>query len=224
MAARGDSSWRSGTPRVPPFYDAGGITIYHGDIRELWPIEADVIVTDPPYGMDYESKAGERVAGDRDTELRDWLLEQWGERPALVFGTWRRGRPLCRALLVWDKGDSPGMGDTSLPWGPSHEEIYVRGKGWRGRRRGSVIRVDGLPAASKDRPDHPTPKPVPLMRHLLERCPEGVILDPCMGSGSTLVAAQELGRRAIGVELERRYCELAVERLGQQVLDLEVEG
>lgn len=219
MAARSKSSRRSGTPGVP-FYDAGGITIYHGDIRELWPIEADVIVTDPPYGQRYRSKRGERVIGDRDTELRDWMLEQWAGRPALVFGTWRRGRPQFRALLVWDKGDSPGMGDTSLPWGLSHEEIYVIGEGWQGRRRGSVIRVDGLSSQSRERPDHPTPKPVPLMRHLLERCPSGVVLDPCMGSGSTLVAAKELGRRAIGVELERRYCEIAVERLGQEVLDL----
>lgn len=205
-----------------PFYNEDGITIYCGDLRELWPIEADVIVTDPPYGMAYRSKRGETVAGDRDTELRDWLLEQWQERPALVFGTWRAGRPVCRALLVWDKGRSPGMGDLSLPWGPSHEEIYVRGHGWVGSRQGSVLQVDGIPARSAQRPDHPTPKPVALMRKLLEHCPEGVVLDPFMGSGSTLVAAKELGRRAIGVEIEERYCRLAVERLSQQVLDLEV--
>jgi site-specific DNA-methyltransferase (adenine-specific) len=204
-----------------PYYDAGGITIYNCDVRDLWPIEADVIVTDPPYGMDYRSKRGESVAGDQDTELRDWMLEQWGDRPSLVFGTWRCGRPLCRALLVWDKGRSPGMGDLRLPWGPSHEEIYVRGAGWRTQRRqGSVLSYDMQSAASQDRPDHPTPKPVALMRHLLERCPEGVVLDPFMGSGSTLVAAKDLGRRAIGVEREERYCAMAVERLSQEVLDL----
>ena len=204
-----------------PFYDEGDITIYHGDLRELWPIDADVIVTDPPYGMAYRSKRSETVIGDHDAELRDWLLKVWDERPALVFGTWRSGRPQCRALLVWDKGKSPGMGDLSLPWGSSHEEIYVRGEGWISQsRQGSVLSFDGLSSQSRDRPDHPTPKPVALMRHLLERCPEGVVLDPFMGSGSTLVAAKELGRRAIGVEIEERYCKIAAERLAQQVLDL----
>lgn len=222
MADVPNSSALGGRHLPPPYHSADGITIYHGDIRELWPIEADVIVTDPPYGMDYRSKRGETVAGDRDTVLRDWLLEQWTDRPALVFGTWRRGRPLCRTLLIWDKGDSPGVGDCRLPWGPSHEEIYVCGGGWSNpkRRIGSVIKVPRWGGA--DRPDHPTPKPVSLMVHLLERCPAGVVLDPCMGSGSTLVAARQLGRQAIGVEIEERYCRMAVERLAQTTLPLDL--
>jgi DNA modification methylase len=203
-----------------PFYNQDGITIYNADLRDLWPIEAEVIVTDPPYGMDYrsgkrKSHESQRIAGDKDTALRDWMLEAWGDRPALVFGTWRAGRPQCRALLVWDKGKSPGMGDLSLPWGPSHEEIYVRGKGWvkPDKRRPSVLHFDGLSSRDPRRPAHPTPKPTELMIHLLERCPAGTVLDPFMGSGATLLAAQHLGRRAIGVELERHYCEITVERL-----------
>jgi len=204
---------------LPPFYSKDGITIYHGDLRDLWPIPADVIVTDPPYGVSYRSNAGKTptapIAGDRDTGLRDWLLEQWEDRPALVFGTWKAGRPQARALLVWDKMLGPGMGDLSMPWGPGHEEIYVRGKGWvkPGKRQSNVLRFRGYCANNSKRPDHPTPKPVELMRHLLERCPPGVVLDPFMGSGATLVAAKELGRAAIGVELERKYCETTVERL-----------
>lgn len=205
-----------------PYYDEGGVTIYNADFRDLWPIEADVIVTDPPYGMAYSSRRSETVAGDEDTAVRDWMLEAWGERPALVFGTWKAARPQCRALIVWDKGNSPGMGDCSLPWGPSHEEIYVRGSGWviPDKRGGSVIRVPVQSSTDPDRPDHPTPKPVPLIRHFLERCPPGVVLDPCMGAGSTLVAAKQLGRNVIGIEIEERYCAMAVERLGQEVLDL----
>jgi len=209
---------------VRPFYDRDGITIYHGDLRELWPIEAEVIVTDPPYGMNYrsgrrKSHDSQPIAGDRDTELRDWLLEQWEDRPALVFGTWRAARPVCRTLLVWDKMLGPGMGDLSLPWGPGHEEIYVRGKGWvkPDKRRSNVLRFKGYAARDGDRPDHPTPKPVELMRHLLERCPAGTVLDPFMGSGGTLIAAKQLGRRAIGVELDKHYCEMAVERLEETV-------
>jgi len=206
-----------------PFYNADGITIYNADFRELWPFEADVIVTDPPYGMDYRSKRSQTVAGDQDTALRDWLLEAWGDRPSLTFGTWKAGRPQARALLVWDKGKDPGVGDCSLPWGPNHEEIYVRGKGWTtpSKRQGSVLHFDRL--RGKARPDHPTPKPVELMRHLLERCPASwVILDPCMGSGATLVAAQQLGRRAIGIEVEERYCQLAVEQLSQRALPMDM--
>lgn len=73
------------------FYKRAGITIYHGNWRELrWLLdEVDVIVTDPPYGQRYRSKRNETVAGDRDTRERDDLLDAWGERPALVFGTWK---------------------------------------------------------------------------------------------------------------------------------------
>ncbi len=208
-------------PGPAPYYHEGGITIYHGDIKELWPRVTrpapSVVVTDPPYGMAYDSKRSkhERIAGDESTELRDWMLEQWQDRPALVFGTWRAGRPICRTILIWDKQLGPGMGDLSLPWGPGSEEIYVRGKGWvkAGKRQTNVLRFKGHAAREAARPDHPTPKPVELMIHLLERCPAGTVLDPFMGAGATLLAAQHLGRRAIGVELDKRYCAITAERL-----------
>lgn len=112
-------------------------------------------------------------------------------------------------MLVWDKGNSPGMGDLSLPWGTSFEEIYVNGDGFRGRRRPNVLHVPTLAAGDSARPDHPTPKPLSLMVGLIDCCPPGVIADPFMGSGTTLRAAKDLGRKAIGVELDERYCEMA---------------
>lgn len=206
---------------MTPYYDADGITLYLGDCREVtaW-LDADVLVTDPPYGMGYVSNSSkyghsDPIAGDADPRLRDDMLALWGDKPALVFGTWRVTRPKARALLVWDKGDSPGMGDLKLPWGPSHEEVYVLGDGFTGKRTGGVLRFPTLPPSAGYRPDHPTPKPVALMESLIAKCPPGLVADPFAGSGSTLLAARGGGRRAIGVEVEERYCELIASRLAQ---------
>ena len=142
-----------------------------------------------------------------------------GNRPALIFGTWRAERPRdARTLLIWDKG-LVGMGALDLPWGPSHEEIYVLGTGFVGKRGKSVIHIQGLSSNDPARFGHPTPKPVPLMETLIAHCPPGCIADPFAGSGSTLVAAKLLGRKAVGVELEEKYCEIAARRLSQGVLD-----
>jgi site-specific DNA-methyltransferase (adenine-specific) len=200
---------------MEPYYADESVTLYHGDCRVVtaW-LEADVLVTDPPYGMAYVSgwKPNE-IQGDRTLTARDDALAAWGDRPALIFGTWRVERPAAtRALLVWDKGEWPGMGDLSLPWGPSHEEVYVLGDGFTGTREGTVIRTNRIPAS---RVDHPTPKPVSLMERLIQKCPPGVIADPFAGSGATLLAARAQGRRSIGVELEERYCDLIANRLAQ---------
>lgn len=202
------------------------ISLYHGDCREImqWR-DADVMITDPPYGMDYVSNSSkygstDPIAGDDDVTLRNDVLRLWGTRPALVFGTWRVPRPLSkiRQLIVWDKGDSPGMGDLSLPWGPAHEEIYVFGQGWSGKRRSNVYRVPTLPPSAGYRPDHPTPKPISLMEQLIEYAPLGVIADPFAGSGATLIAARNQGRQAIGVEISEKYCQVIIDRLSQGVL------
>lgn len=202
-----------------PYYEHAGITIYNGSALEcfLWQY-ADVLVTDPPYGMSYQSGWSDKPAieNDHDTTTRDEVLKLWGdERPALVFGRWDCPHPVnARMLLTWDKGDWPGMGDLALPWGPSTEEIYVLGSGFVGKRAGSVIRIDRLTGNLI----HPNEKPVDLLLRLLQRCPVGMIADPFMGSGTTLRAAKDLGRRAIGIEIEERYCEIAAKRLAQEVL------
>ena len=208
---------------MTPYYQDDHVRLYHGDcleLADLWTV-ADVLVTDPPYGMAHRSGWLDRpIAGDETTVARESVIDIWGFKAAIMFGTWRVPRPsFVRQLVVWDKGDSPGMGDLSLPRGPSHEDIYIMGEGFQGRRTGSVIRYPTLSAGSTERPDHPTPKPVPLMEELIRKCPPGVIADPFAGSGSTLVAAKALGRRAIGVELEERYAEIAARRLAQDVLD-----
>lgn len=204
---------------MKPYYEDASVSIYHGDCLKMggW-INADVMVTDPPYGMGYDSGWSSRpIAGDADTKVRDAALQMWGDKPALVFGRWDQPHPAeSKLALVWDKGDWPGMGDLALPWGPSTEEIYVLGAGFIGKRRGSVIRTNRIVGDSL----HPNEKPVGLLIRLLAHCPYGVIADPFMGSGTTLVAAKQLGRRAIGVEIEERYCEIAANRLRQETLGL----
>jgi site-specific DNA-methyltransferase (adenine-specific) len=217
---------------MTPYYADESVTLYHGDCLKVtaW-LEADVLVTDPPYGMAYRGFGGrpgmndatkhKAIEGDGTTEIRDAALTMWGDRPALVFGTWRVERPSgTRQLIVWDKSaNGPGMGALDLPWGPSHEEVYVLGRGFHGKREGSVYGIRPFTSQDAIRPDHPTPKPTALMEALLAKCPAGVVADPFAGSGATLVAAALTGRKAIGVELEERYCEVIAKRLAQGVLD-----
>ncbi len=211
-----------------PYYEADGITIYCGDCRDILPeINADVLVTDPPYGMDFVSSwtTHRPIANDKDTSARDDALALWGDRPALVFGTWRVARPAqTRQVITWLKSSvGPGMGDLSLPWGCATEEIYVIGTGWHGTRRPNFIATSeqrGNPYGHSAVFGHPTPKPVELMRWLIECAPAGIVVDPFAGVGATAIAAKQLGRLAIGIELEERYCEMAVKRLSQGVLNL----
>src|SRR5690625_3952337 len=224
---------------VPIYYQDDYVTLYHGDCLELtqW-LEADVLVTDPPYGMSYDSnrvpgRESQSVANDDTTEARDKVLQLWGDKPALSFGTWKVERPAhTRQVLIWDKWGGGGtVGSPTSPWAYSHEEIYMLGE-WPllepgGRRReggqpsrhSGVLRVANYNTQSADRPDHPTPKPVGLMEQLIQKVPDGVIADPFAGSGSTLLAARNLGRRAIGVELEEKYCEIIANRLSQGAFD-----
>jgi DNA modification methylase len=208
------------------YYEHGGATLYHGDCREVLPYLrdwADVLVTDPPYGIAYKSgrpraTVSDSISGDQDTSLRDYVLQWWGSRPALVFGTWRIPRPYgTRALLIWDTKGALGMGDLSIPWKPSHQEIYVLGSGFTGRRDSDVITCAPVQSLGYNGREHPHEKPVALLARLIDKCPHpfGTVLDPFAGVGSTLIAARDAGRRAIGIELDERYCEIAARRLDQ---------
>jgi len=216
---------------VTIYYQDDYVTLYHGDCLSgvPWWLTADVLVTDPPYGMAYESnmqrnkkiaKQGRPVANDKTTKARDMALGLWGDKPSITFGRWDIERPAgTHTRLIWDKGNTVGMGDLSIPWGRSEEEIYVSGKGFVGKREGNVIRAQMLMSGDANRPDHPTPKPVGLMERLIEKCPPGTIADPFAGSGATLMAAKNLRRKVIGVELEETYCELIAKRCSQEVFD-----
>ncbi len=207
---------------IEPYYQDDFVQLFHADCLEhpeLW-TGADVLVTDPPYGMDYASGYQDYAAigGDHDTTMRDKAFALWRNKPALVFGRWNIPRPaLPRHQLIWSKAPDLGMGDLSFPWGHSFEEIYVYGDGWQGPRGPNVLT---RPTPTKNNRVHPTPKPVPLMEALIAKCPPGVVADPFAGSGSTLVAAKVLGRKAVGVELEEKYAEIAAQRLAQDALPI----
>ena len=215
-----------------PYYADDLVTLYHGDCREItaW-LEADVLVTDPPYGtaggdrrgndgygrrvgnQRGVERVGQHIANDATTETRDAALSLWGARPALVFGSPRLPDPPGEWAdrLVWDK-KRPGT--NGGPWRYRHESIFVTA---------GFVRTDNaavsIIAAWPDQADHIHAKPQGLMLRLVAAAPEGLIADPFAGSGSTLVAAKTLGRRAIGVELDERYCEITAQRLTQDVLN-----
>lgn len=142
----------------------------------------------------------------------------WGDKPALVFGSWKIPRPEgTHTRLVWDTKGALGMGDLSVPWKPSDQEIYVIGKGFTGPRTTNVLSFAPVQSMAKNGRLHPHQKPIPLMQELIGKT-NGVLADPTAGSGSALVAAAELGRRAIGVELDEAYCEKIANRLAAQPL------
>jgi DNA modification methylase len=210
-----------------PYYKDDLVTLYHGDCIELLDVwtGADVLVTDPPYGIDYQSGSRREnlaasILNDKDTAVRDAILELWGERPALVFGSWKIPRPVgTHTRLIWDTKGALGMGNLAIPWKPSDQEIYVLGKGpWQGRRDTNVLSFAPVQATAKNGRLHPHEKPVRLMAELIAKT-FGTVADPTSGSGSTLVAASMIGRRSVGVELDEGYCEETAKRLQQQTFD-----
>lgn len=216
-----------------PYYQDDSVTLYHGDCLEIteW-LKADVLVTDPPYGIGYSrgfnAKRGSRshpgIANDHDTAARDTALAMWGELPAVVFGSLRAEYPSgVRDVLVWHKPPDAGLVGSTTGFRRDIEAIFICGT-WpkstaaRSSVLRSGIRSVGNPYSPAGRTGHPHAKPVDLLEQLIGAT-AGTIADPFAGSGSTLVAARNLGRKAIGVELEERYCELVARRLDQMALD-----
>jgi site-specific DNA-methyltransferase (adenine-specific) len=208
------------------YYEDEFVKLYHGDClteHREW-LDADVLVTDPPYGSQGIAGAygrhGKTIANDATTETRDAALAAWGGRPVVAFGTPRLPDPPgdWEHRLVWDKRE-PGL--NGGPWRYTHESIFVRGEGWK-RTSASAFSILSYPSGngSPEKKDHVHAKPVALMMRLIEAAPDGLLADPFAGSGSTLVAAKNLGRQVIGVELEERYCEVIAKRCAQGVLDL----
>lgn len=206
------------------YFEDDLVTLYLGDaLTKLQWIEADALVTDPPYGIAYRSGSRRadttprEIAGDIDTTVRDRALAMWGpQKPALVFGSWRQPRPSAtKTLLVWDTKGALGMGDLSIPWKPSHQEIYVLGGPFTGPRTSDVLVCPPVQSSAANGRLHINQKPVALLHELIAKT-TGVIADPFAGSGSTLVAARQMGRRAIGVEIDEQHAETIAKRFARE--------
>jgi DNA modification methylase len=190
---------------MKPYYDKGGITIYCGDCLKMLPkMRADAIVTDPPYGLDFRK-------AQWDSKIPDWLNLAKACSKLVVFTTCQTtvwDYPRADWVLCWTRQGA--VSRTSYGAFSHWTPVLVYGKGsWN-----PDLKV--LPAIREQvynvGIEHPSPKPEALMRWLISGT-KGQLLDPFMGSGTTLVAAKTLGRRAIGIEIEEKYCRIAVDRL-----------
>lgn len=218
-----------------PYYTDDSVTLYLGDCLEVdaW-LEADVLVTDPPYGIGWrisqndaaKSRAHSGIANDEDTAVRDAALTLWGDdRPAVVFGSFRADRPAgVVQTLIWRKPIDAGVVGSTTGYRTDVEPVFLVGPHLqRTSSRSSVLESRsnknsymrlGRTAGSM----HPHAKPPLILEQLIEWT-AGVVADPFAGSGSTLLAARNLGRQAVGVEIHEPYCELIATRLAQGCLD-----
>jgi site-specific DNA-methyltransferase (adenine-specific)/modification methylase len=211
-----------------PYYERDGVAIYHGDCLEIiGALEGvDAIVSDPPYGIGYVKGEGgkgihrngrrniEAITGDDSPFDPSPFL---GYRHVILWGANHYAQRLPHGRwIAWNK-----LGDKE-PW-DSFSDVEFAWQNGRGKDRMFSLLwkglCQGLPGGKKERRHHPTQKPLRLMRWCMGLIPAAeTILDPFMGSGTTLVAARAEGRRAIGIEVDERYCEIAARRLAQGVL------
>lgn len=225
---------------MKPYYEHAGITIYHGDCRDILPGIGtfDLLLTDPPYGIGVSRTtfgAGRIKGGGflnsrgANYQPRDFPESDWDDRPVdgdllqmclgaamqhCVWGGNYFTLPPSMRWLVWDKrNDGTDFADAELAWTSENKAVRVFRYRWNGMLQEHAGR-------HKEERTHPTMKPLALMQWCLSLFPVAkTILDPFMGSGSSIEAAKLAGCAAVGIEREERYCEVAAKRLSQEVLD-----
>jgi DNA modification methylase len=213
-----------------PFYQDDSCTIYNADCRNILPLlpRFDLLLTDPPYGIG-EKWADESVEGWSQCKSGAGRLfssgEKWDAEPvemkdiermmacavnSIIWGGNYYPMTPSRCWLIWDKMQKHSGSEAEMAWATM--ELPVR-----------VFRMSRLEAyCGRDKKVHPTQKPLGLIQWCLGFFPNAqTILDPFMGSGTTLVATKLEGRKAVGIEISEKYCELAANRLRQKVLNFE---
>lgn len=206
-------------------------TIIHADsltvLRQMPEKSIDAVITDPPYGINYVSQTGARIKNDKSPFI--WFLydafrvlkpggsiacfTRWDVEQAFIDAMKLAGFRV-KSEVIWDKVFH-GMGDTKAAFAPSHENIVFAIKekfAFPGRRPKDLITFQRINSSQMV---HPTEKPVGLLADLIAAItkPGDLILDPFAGSGSTLVAAIQTGRRYIGIELDDKHFQTAKRRI-----------
>lgn len=210
-----------------PFYQDDWATIYNADCRDILPLlePVDLVLTDPPYGINYDRNKkhrgvveNNRVIGD-DKAFDPQFLLSMGNLILWGANCYASRLPDSFTWLAWKKTFTDNNGgqtaDMELAWtnciGRSRHFEYLWAGCYREGESGEYY--------------HPTQKPIELMRWCIGLVKKAnSILDPFMGSGTTLRAAKDLGRKAIGIEIERRYCDIAIKRLQQECLPFSIES
>ena len=199
----------------------GDATLYLGDCLEILPTlpKVDAVITDPPYGIG--EAAGKNASRNNLAVAKDYGDDRWDDKPisrdmlqlvinagqwVIVFGGNYYAVPPASCWLVWDKenGDND-FADCELAWTNLPKAVRRIRYMWNGMLR----------ANKEARGDHPTQKPIGVMKWAISHvpAPAATILDPFMGSGTTGVACANLGRKFIGIEIEPKYFDIACERI-----------
>ncbi len=230
---------------MKPYYEDDSCTIYHGDCRDvITQLQGiDVVITDPPYGVGLSAKRAKQRGGEVLARIGSYGVP---DTPAYVEEIVVPIIEMCRALYpavvltpgtrnLWlyppaaDVGCLYSAAGTGMGrWGFTcmqpilyygKDPYLAHGMGSRPNSRGQTYPNDA------NAQNHPCAKPIRMWTWLVNRAslPTQTVLDPFMGSGTTLLAAKNLGRKAIGIEVEEAYCQIAAERLSQEVLPLDLE-
>ncbi len=229
---------------INPYFEGKGITLYHGDalviLQQLQSDSIDAVITDPPYGINFQStrrpatERFDKIANDkrpfiwwlydayRITKLGGALacFHRWNVQEDFKRAIYLAGYDI-RSQIIWDR-EHHGLGDVRRMFAPQHDSIWFATKGdfrFPNGRPKSVLRERRLSGSALT---HPNEKPVGLLVQLCDSITRSgdLILDPFAGSGSTLAAAALRGRKAIGIELDERYCEHIAARIEQLQVEL----
>ena len=208
-------------PGIEPYHVEDAGIIYCADCRDILPHlpKVDLVLTDPPYGINYQSarRIGrlrkDKINGDKEFPL--WLFDEL--TPAIALFVWCRWDTLSiipkpKSFIVWDKMIH-SMGDLEHEYGRQWEGCAF----YPGPNHQFVKRPVDIIRCRKVMPEkllHPNEKPIGAIIPLIRAHGGDIILDPFLGSGTTAVAAKELGRRFIGIEISEEYCKIAARRLG----------
>ena len=213
---------------MKPYYEHGGITIYHGDCSAVVASFSphfgdklfDLLMTDPPYGL--------KADRDRNTPEHGWVdygLSGWDGQPA-DSETLALMRSVCRKHVIWGGNyfDLPATGGW-LVWDKGQRNFSLADGelAWTSEKRALRIFTYSRALALKDGKQHPTQKPQALIAWCFSLFPDvRSVFDPYLGSGTTLVEAKRIGLSAVGCDKDERCCEIAAKRLSQEALPLGV--